>query len=80
MRENIIQLIYLVAVIGFVLSLKWMTAVSTARRGILAGEAGFILLPPPPLPMRNAAAGAAAARARRCRVRPRQSAPLQQEC
>ena len=43
MRENIIQLIYLVAVIGFVLSLKWMSAAATARRGILAGEVGFIL-------------------------------------
>ena len=43
MRENIIQLIYLVAVVGFALSLKWMSAASTARRGIFAGEIGFIL-------------------------------------
>jgi len=42
-RENIIQLIYLVAVVGFALSLKWMSAASTARRGIFAGEIGFIL-------------------------------------
>ena len=41
MREHIVELAYLVAVIGFALSLKWMTSVSTARRGILAGEAAF---------------------------------------
>jgi H+-translocating NAD(P) transhydrogenase subunit beta len=42
-REHIVELAYLVAVIGFALSLKWMTAVSTARRGILAGEAAFAI-------------------------------------
>ena len=41
MREHIVELAYLVSVIGFALSLKWMTAVSTARRGILAGEIAF---------------------------------------
>ena len=41
MREHIVELAYLVAVIGFALSLKWMTSVSTARRGIFAGEAAF---------------------------------------
>ena len=41
MRENIVSLMYLVAAIGFALSLKWMSAPATARRGILAGELGF---------------------------------------
>jgi H+-translocating NAD(P) transhydrogenase subunit beta len=41
MRENIINLAYLVAAIGFGLSLKWMSSPPTARRGILAGEIGF---------------------------------------
>ena len=41
MREHFVELAYLVAVIGFALSLKWMTAVSTARRGVLAGEIAF---------------------------------------
>ncbi len=41
MREHFVELAYLVAVIGFALSLKWMTAVSTARRGVLTGEIAF---------------------------------------
>ncbi|HWH13967.1 MAG TPA: NAD(P)(+) transhydrogenase (Re/Si-specific) subunit beta [Miltoncostaeaceae bacterium] len=41
MRDNLIQLTYLVAVVGFALSLKWMTAANTARRGIIAGELAF---------------------------------------
>jgi proton-translocating NAD(P)+ transhydrogenase subunit beta len=41
MRENIINLAYLVAAIGFGLSLRWMSSPPTARRGILAGEIGF---------------------------------------
>ena len=43
MRDNIIQLIYLVAAVGFGLSLRWMSSAATARRGILAGEIGFVL-------------------------------------
>ena len=41
MREHIVNLIYLVAAMGFALSLKWMSQPPTARRGILAGEIGF---------------------------------------
>jgi H+-translocating NAD(P) transhydrogenase subunit beta len=40
-REHIVNLIYLVAAMGFALSLKWMSSPPTARRGILAGEIGF---------------------------------------
>ena len=43
MRDNLIQLAYLVAAIGFALSLKWMSAASTARRGLFAGESAFAL-------------------------------------
>jgi NAD(P) transhydrogenase subunit beta len=42
-REHIVELAYLLAVIGFALSLKWMTAVATARRGVLAGEIAFAI-------------------------------------
>jgi NAD(P) transhydrogenase subunit beta len=40
-REHLIEVGYLLAAIGFVLSLKWMSSPPTARRGILAGEIGF---------------------------------------
>jgi H+-translocating NAD(P) transhydrogenase subunit beta len=40
-RMNWIELAYLVAALGFALSLKWMSQASTARRGVLAGEIGF---------------------------------------
>jgi NAD(P) transhydrogenase subunit beta len=43
LRDNLIQLAYLVAAIGFALSLKWMSAAPTARRGIFAGESAFVL-------------------------------------
>jgi len=42
-REHLVELAYLLAVIGFALSLKWMTAVATARRGVLAGEIAFAI-------------------------------------
>jgi proton-translocating NAD(P)+ transhydrogenase subunit beta len=42
-RLHIIELIYLAAAMGFALSLKWMSAPPTARRGIFAGEIGFVL-------------------------------------
>jgi H+-translocating NAD(P) transhydrogenase subunit beta len=42
-RENLINLAYLVAALGFGLSLKWMSSPPTARRGLLVGEAGFAL-------------------------------------
>ncbi|MGE0028697.1 MAG: NAD(P)(+) transhydrogenase (Re/Si-specific) subunit beta [Thermoleophilia bacterium] len=40
-RMDWINLAYLVAALGFAMSLKWMSAPSTARRGVLAGEIGF---------------------------------------
>jgi NAD(P) transhydrogenase subunit beta len=42
-KHTIVELTYLVAAIGFALSLKWMSSAPTARRGILAGEIGFAL-------------------------------------
>ncbi len=42
-RDTIVQLVYLVAAIGFALSLKWMSSAPTARRGIFAGEIAFAL-------------------------------------
>ncbi len=42
-RMNWIELAYLVAALGFAFSLKWMSQASTARRGVLAGEAGFAI-------------------------------------
>ena len=43
MTEHIIEIIYLVASILFILSLKWMSSPVSARRGILAGEIGMLL-------------------------------------
>jgi NAD(P) transhydrogenase subunit beta len=40
---HIIEAIYLIASVLFVLSLKWMNSPATARRGILAGEIGMLL-------------------------------------
>jgi NAD(P) transhydrogenase subunit beta len=42
-RQHFVELAYLVSVIGFALSLKWMTAVTTARRSVLAGEIAFAI-------------------------------------
>ena len=38
-----IQTSYLTAAGLFILSLKWMSAPATARRGVLAGEVGMLL-------------------------------------
>ncbi len=42
-RMDYINLAYLVAAIGFALSLKWMSNAQTARRGVLAAEIGFVV-------------------------------------
>jgi NAD(P) transhydrogenase subunit beta len=42
-RTDWINVAYLVAAMGFAFSLKWMTNPATARRGVLAGELGFVL-------------------------------------
>src|SRR5215472_2403585 len=41
--QHLIEVVYLVASALFILSLKWMSSPATARRGILAGEAGMVL-------------------------------------
>jgi NAD(P) transhydrogenase subunit beta len=41
--EHFVQISYVVAAGLFVLSLKWMSSVSTARHGVLAGEIGMLL-------------------------------------
>jgi H+-translocating NAD(P) transhydrogenase subunit beta len=41
--EHIIELIYLVATALFILALKWMSSLTTARRGVRAGELGMLL-------------------------------------
>ena len=41
--QHIIEAIYLIASVLFILALKWMISPSTARRGILAGEIGMVL-------------------------------------
>ena len=41
--QPVIEITYLVASILFILSLKWMSSPSTARRGIWAGEIGMLL-------------------------------------
>jgi H+-translocating NAD(P) transhydrogenase subunit beta len=42
-NQQIIEIIYLVASVLFILSLKWLSAPATARRGVLAGEIGMVL-------------------------------------
>lgn len=42
-NEHAIEIAYLAATALFILSLKWMSSPSTARRGVLAGELGMLL-------------------------------------
>jgi NAD(P) transhydrogenase subunit beta len=41
--DHAIQVGYLLAAGLFILSLKWMSAPATARRGVLAGELGMLI-------------------------------------
>src|SRR5882762_2264673 len=41
--QVIIELLYLIASVLFILSLKWMSSPTTARHGIWAGEVGMLL-------------------------------------
>ena len=41
--ENILPAIYLLAAVGFILAIKWMSHPSTARRGVIIGEIGMLL-------------------------------------
>ena len=43
MTENAVQFLYVAAAASFILSLKWMSAPATARRGVLVGEIGMLL-------------------------------------
>jgi H+-translocating NAD(P) transhydrogenase subunit beta len=42
-NQHIIEVIYLVASVLFILSLKWMSSPTTARHGVWAGEIGMVL-------------------------------------
>src|SRR5437762_1238482 len=42
-NQYIIEIVYLVASALFILSLRWMSSPSTARRGVRAGELGMVL-------------------------------------
>ena len=41
--DRAIQITYLISTVLFILSLKWMSSPSTARRGVRAGELGMLL-------------------------------------
>ena len=41
--QTVIEIVYLVASALFILSLRWMSSPSTARRGVRAGELGMLL-------------------------------------
>ncbi len=41
--DHVIQIAYLIATALFILSLRWMSAPSTARRGVRAGELGMLI-------------------------------------
>ena len=42
-NQTVIEIVYLVASALFILSLRWMSSPSTARRGVRAGELGMLL-------------------------------------
>src|SRR5216110_324291 len=42
-NQYIIAIVYLIASALFILSMKWMSSPSTARRGVWAGEIGMVL-------------------------------------
>jgi NAD(P) transhydrogenase subunit beta len=42
-NQTIIELVYLIASVLFILSLKWLSSPSTARHGVWAGELGMLL-------------------------------------
>ena len=42
-RDNVVQYLYIAAGLFFIAAIKWMTAPTTARRGVLAGEVGMVL-------------------------------------
>src|SRR5581483_8110083 len=42
-NQHIIEVLYLIASILFILSLKWMSSPGTARHGVWAGEVGMVL-------------------------------------
>jgi len=41
--ENFIEVTYIIATALFILSLKWLSSPTTARRGVWAGELGMAL-------------------------------------
>jgi H+-translocating NAD(P) transhydrogenase subunit beta len=41
--QTLIEILYLIASILFILSLKWLSSPSTARHGVLAGEIGMVI-------------------------------------
>jgi NAD(P) transhydrogenase subunit beta len=43
MTTNVVQVAYIIAAALFILALKWMSAPTTARRGVIAGEIGMLL-------------------------------------
>ena len=43
MIDRAIPLLYLAAAASFILALKWLSSVPTARRGVIVGAAGMAL-------------------------------------
>ncbi len=41
--DAVLPALYILAAAGFILALKWMSSPATARRGVIAGEAGMLL-------------------------------------
>jgi NAD(P) transhydrogenase subunit beta len=42
MSESIIQIIYLIAAVCFILSLKWLNTIKSSRRGVIVGVIGML--------------------------------------
>src|SRR5450432_4268985 len=43
MMESVLPALYILAAIGFILAIKWMSSPATARRGVIVGEIGMLL-------------------------------------
>ena len=41
--ETVLPFVYLLASVGFILAVKWMSSPATARRGVIIGELGMLL-------------------------------------
>ena len=58
-HSRLLDFAYIIAIVFFILSLKWLSSPATARRGVLVGEIGAALavLPPSSTPNWSSTSG-----------------------